>query len=107
MRLTDGETRFFGVELRRVSDAHHDPILLKALRVAVHRVGDERASQPVQRAMIFGGALGDKHAVFLLEGNAVRHTHIELALRALHFDLTSLQRDFHALRKWNWFVADT
>src|ERR1700740_843696 len=107
MRLAEGESHRFTLELCAVSDAHYVQILLEALRDAVHRVGHERASQSVQRAMIFRGALGDQHAVFLLEGNAVRHTHIELALRALHFDLASLQRDFHALRKWNWFVADT
>src|SRR5260370_14990306 len=71
MRLAERESNCFAFQLRAVSDAHDVQILLEALRDAVHRVGDERASQPVQRAMIFSGALGDEHAVFLLEGNAL------------------------------------
>src|ERR1700738_470002 len=107
MRFAERESNRFALELRAVANADDVQVLLETLRDAVHRVGDERASQPVQRAMIFRGALGDEHAVFLLEGDAVGHTHGELALGALHFDFPILQGDFHALRKRNWFVADT
>src|SRR3984893_985098 len=106
MRLAEREGNGFAFELRAVADPDDVQVLLEALRDAVHGIGDESAGEPVQRAMIFRGALGDEHAVFLLEGNAVGHTHGELALGALHFDFPILQRDFHALRKRNWFVAD-
>src|SRR5258707_7844623 len=57
--------------------------------------------------MVFCSALGEQHAILLLEGDAVRHADVELALGALHFDFATLQRDFHALRERNWFIADT
>src|ERR1700687_619688 len=107
MRLAEREGNDFTFELRAVSDAHDVQILLEALRDAVHRVGDERTGQPMQRAMLFGGALGNEHAVFLLETDAEGHTHGELAFGALHFYVPVLQRDFHALRNRNWFIADT
>src|SRR5260221_12399526 len=107
MRLAERESNRFALQLRTVADADDVQVLLEALRDAVHRVGEQRASKPVQRPMIFGGALGDEHAVFLLEGDAVGHTDGELALGALHFDFPVLQGDFHALRNRNWFVADT
>src|SRR6266849_4161809 len=106
MRFAERESNGFAFELRAVADAHDVQILLEALRDAVHRVGDQRAGEPVQRAMLFGGALGDEHAVFLLEGDAEGHTYGELALGALHFDFPILQRNFHALRNRNWFIAD-
>src|SRR5712664_2985130 len=107
MRLAERASNPFAFQLRSVSDPDDVQILLEALRDAVHRVGDERAGEPVQRAMIFGGALGNEHAVFLLEGDTEGHTHGELALGALHFDFPILQGDFHALRNRNWLVADT
>src|SRR4029077_545130 len=86
MRFAERESNRFAFELRAVSDAHDVQIFLEALRDTVHRVGDQRPGEPVQRAMLFGGALGDERAVFLLEGDAEGHTHCELALGALHFD---------------------
>src|SRR6266478_4654596 len=97
----------FAFELRAIADTHDVEFFLETLRDAMNGVGNERASQAMQRAVLFGGALGAQHAVFLLEGDAEGHTHGELALGALHFDLAVFQRDFHALRHGNWFVADT
>src|SRR6266404_3021726 len=107
VRLAEREGDSFALELSAIADAYDVQIFLETLRDTVNRIGDESASEPMQRAMIFRSALGEQHAVFLLEGDAVRHTHIELALGALDFDFAALQGDFHALRKQNWFIADT
>src|ERR1700687_219341 len=107
MRLTERERNGFALQLRAVAYTHDVELFFETLRDPVHRVGDEGASESMQRAMLFRSALGAEHAVLLLEGDAVRHTHGKLALGALHFDFPILQGDFHALRNRNWFVADT
>src|ERR1700676_2291347 len=106
VRFAEREGHQFAFELRAIADAHDVQILLEALRHAVHRVGHQRARESMQRAMLFGGALGEQHPIFLLESDAERHTDVQLALGALDFDLAALQRDFHALRDRNGFVAD-
>src|SRR5579859_3377278 len=107
MRFAERESHHFALELRAVADAHDVQILFEALRNALHGVGDKRAGQPVQRAMVLGFTRGGKHAVFLLELDAVRHRDNEFAFRPLHVHLAALQRDFHALRHGNWFASDT
>jgi hypothetical protein len=70
-------------------------------------VGDQRASQPVKRAMIFCGAFGGQHAVFLIKCDAMWHGHREFPLGSLHIDSSALQRDLYPAGHWNWFVSDT
>ena len=59
-------------------------------------VGNQRASETMQRAVLFGGADRGQHAVLLLKGDAVRKRNRELALRPLHVDAIALQRDLYA-----------
>src|ERR1700738_1412511 len=54
MRLAERESHGFAFELCAVADADNIEILLGALRDTVNRIGDESASEPVQRAMFFG-----------------------------------------------------
>ena len=70
--LPSAKATHLALELRAVADAHDVEIFLEAGGDAGDRVGDQSASQTVQRAMIFGGAQGVQHAVLLLEGDAVR-----------------------------------
>src|SRR6266404_1898676 len=74
MRLAERESNGFALEFRAVANAHEVEILLEALRDAVNRIRDESACEPMQRAMVFRGAFGEQHAVFLFEGDAVGHT---------------------------------
>src|SRR6266446_8108806 len=105
--LAEREGYRFAFELRAVADPHDVEFFLETLRDAVNGVGDERASQAMQRALFFSGALGAEDAVFLLKGDAERNSDSEFAFGPLHFDFAILQRDFHALRHGNWFIADT
>src|SRR6266481_851466 len=53
VRLAEREGNGFAFELRAVADAHNIEIFFEALRNSVNRIRDERASEPVKRAMIF------------------------------------------------------
>jgi hypothetical protein len=58
---------------------------LKPGRNAGDGVGHQRARQAMQRALVFGIALGDERAVFLLEVNPLGQRPRHLALGTLHF----------------------
>jgi hypothetical protein len=77
------------------------------LRDAVNGVGDKSARETVERAVVFSVAKSREHGIFLLERDAMRQRHNELALGPLHIDMILVQRDFHACRNWNWFASDT
>ena len=76
----------FALELGAISDADDVQILLETLRHAVHGVGHQRARQAVQRRLLVALADRVQLGALLLESDASRQIHIQLALRSLHFD---------------------
>ncbi len=107
MRIAQREDHVLAFHLGAIADAHDVEILLESGRDAGHRVGHERARQPVQRAVFFGVALGDERAVFLLEPNSRRHADVHLALGALHFHSAVLHLNLYAGRHRNHFVSNS
>src|SRR6266446_4503052 len=106
VRLAEGERDVFALELGAVADTDDVELLLEAQSDALNSVGEKRASQAVQRAMLFVVANCVQHAVFLLEANLRRNQHAELALGALHFDLATADgTDLHAGGNWNRFAT--
>ncbi len=81
-------------------------ILLEALGHALHGIGDQRARQPVHRAVLVIGAFHVQHAILLFKGDAKRNRQAHFALGALHINLVRDYGDFYAGGQWNWFVSD-
>src|SRR5206468_13032128 len=107
MRLAKRESDYFALQLRAVTDADNIELLLEARSDAVHCVGNQGASQAVQRPVLLRSALRRQDPILLLEGNPMRHGDRKFPLGALHFDLAILQRDLYARGHGNWFVSDT
>jgi len=106
MGLAERERNRFALQFGAVTDAHDVELFLEPGGHAVNGVGHQRASEPVERAMIFRRANGGQNAVFLLKRDAVRERHGKLSLGPLHVDLATLERDLDARWQWNWFASD-
>src|SRR4029077_1161166 len=107
MRLAESECDGLALEFCTVANANDVKLLLEAGGDAGYGVSHERASETMQRAVLFGGAESVEHTVLLLEGDAVRQRNGELSLGALHIALCRRKSDFHARGEWNWFTTDT
>src|SRR5215472_12872373 len=107
MRFAERERYALALQFRAVADPDNVKFLLETRGDPVHGVGHQRACQSVQRAMLFGRALGHERSVFLLEGNPLRQGHRKLSLWSLDFDFAALERNLYAGRHGNWFVPDT
>src|SRR5271157_11372 len=105
--LAEGESHGLAFQLGAIADAHDVEILLEALGDAMNGVGQKRARQPVQCAILFIIADRRQHAVLLLEPDLPRHKHEEFPLGALHFHLAAAGVDFYAGRHWNRFATNT
>src|SRR6266436_4838067 len=104
MRLAESKIDYFAFKLRAIADADDVHLFLEALRNTLNGIGHERASQAVNRAMLFSQAFHVQDAVLLFEGNTSWNKNAHFALRALDFDFVRGDGDFYAGRQWNWFV---
>src|SRR5947208_12897621 len=106
MRFAEREIHDFAFELRAITDPDNVHVLLKSGGHAMNRIGNQSASETVDRAKFFRIAFDVQHAILLFEGNAVRHRNGHFALGALYIDFACGYGDFYARGQWNWLVSD-
>ena len=109
VRVADGELEVVALELRAVADALDLEMLLEALRDALDHVGDERAGEAVQRAIVaaVGRSRHVEDAVLLHDLDAHGNLLLERAERPLDVHLSAGRHlDGDAARNLDWLSAD-
>src|SRR4029453_111110 len=108
MRVADVELERRTAQARAVADALDLQALLEPLCDALDHVRDQRARQPVQRAILaaVGRARHDELVFLALDIDPHRHGLRELAERPVDHDAAGVDRDVHAGRHGNWLSSD-
>src|SRR3954451_16899422 len=109
VRVAERELEVAALELRAVADALDLEALLEAGRDALDHVGDERAGQAVQRAVLGAvrRARDDELGVVLGDVDVARDALGELAARPADADELGLDRDQHAVGDRDGLSADS
>src|SRR5580704_690848 len=107
VRIAEREHHVLALYFSAVTNADDIEVFLEAGRYAGDGVGNQRARKAVQRALIVRRTLRIENAVLLLEADAGRQRHIELALRALNFHFVGLDVDLHARGHRDDFVSNS
>jgi hypothetical protein len=92
-----------------VADAHDLELFGEALRHSHHHVGDERAGESVQRAVLalVVGTRDDELVAVAGDGDVLGRIVLEGALRALDGDVVAVERDLDTARDGDGLLADS
>src|ERR1700728_3467089 len=107
VRIAERQDQVLALHLGAIADADDVEVLLESGGDAGDGVGDQRAGETMQRAVLFGFALGGENSVFLLERNSARHLDGHLALGTLDFDVSVHNLNLHARRNGDNFVSNS
>src|SRR5688572_21011387 len=109
MGIPDRELEGFSAQRRAIAHALDLEPLLEALRHSLDHVGDERARQAVQRAILaaFGRPLDNDLAVVLLDQHAAGDLLAQLSQRSVNHDASRTDRNAHPGRNFDWTLSDS
>src|SRR5262249_31093436 len=109
MRVADLKLEVGALERCAVADALNLEALLEALRDTLDHVRDERARQPVQRAILaaLGGTRDDDGAVLLLDLHARRDLLLQGAERAGDLHAAGIDGHGHAAGDFDGSFSDS
>ena len=108
MGVADGELEVFALQRRAVADALDLKALLEARGDALDHVGDQRARQPVECAVLaaVGGALDEQLLVLLGDLDVAVDALAQFAFGAVDADALGVDRDRHAGRQGDGLSSD-